>query len=43
MHARLEVAVAGKNRRGHDIVFGDGILDGRGRSGPELPIQVVQP
>ena len=42
MNARLEIAVAGKHRRGDQIVLDNGLLDRRG-SGPELPMHVVQP
>jgi hypothetical protein len=40
--ARLEVAVAGEDRGGDQVVLRDRLLDRR-REGPELPMQVVQP
>ena len=43
MNACLEVPVAREHARGHQVIPVDGFLDLRGSSGPELPMQVVQP
>jgi hypothetical protein len=42
MHAALEVAVAGQHRAGDEIAGLDA-SEISGFSGPELPMQVVQP
>ena len=41
--ARFEVAVAGEHRGGDDIVLGTTASSISASSGPELPMQVVQP
>jgi len=42
VNARLEVAVAGEDCRSDQVVFDDG-FSSIASSGPELPMQVVQP
>jgi hypothetical protein len=41
--AGLEVAVAGKDGGTDEIARFDGVFDAAASSGPELPMQVVQP